>query len=88
MQSMKDNENLSLAMKASLPASSGLKADTLDAMYRGAIRKANENLQGGELFQAQIAIERALNQCQPEFRYLTAWYDQKSKSCIEIPRAL
>ncbi|ATP11210.1 hypothetical protein CF134_17680 [Aeromonas salmonicida] len=42
--------------------------DTLDTMYRGAIKKANENLQGGrELFQAQIAIERALNQCQQDF---------------------
>ena len=41
--------------------------DTLDAMYRGAVRKANDTLHGGELFQAQIAIERALNQCQQDF---------------------
>jgi len=41
--------------------------DTLDAMYRGAVRKANENLQGKDLFQAQVAIERALNQCQQDF---------------------
>lgn len=41
--------------------------DTLDIMYRGAIKKANENLQGKELFQAQIAIERALDQCQQDF---------------------
>lgn len=41
--------------------------DTLDTMYRGAVRKANGNLQGRELLQAQIAIERALNQCQQDF---------------------
>jgi hypothetical protein len=41
--------------------------DTLDTMYRGAIYKANGNLQGNDLFQAQIAIERALNQCQQDF---------------------
>ena len=41
--------------------------DTLDTMYRGAIKKANENLQGRELFQAQVAIEQALDQCQQDF---------------------
>ncbi|CAM8032210.1 hypothetical protein EAO28_13525 [Klebsiella pneumoniae] len=40
---------------------------TLDTMYLGAVRKANENLQGRKLLQAQIAIERALNQCQQDF---------------------
>ncbi|MGE6136350.1 hypothetical protein [Aeromonas salmonicida] len=40
---------------------------TLDTMYRGAIKKANDNLQDKELFLAQIAIERALNQCQQDF---------------------
>ncbi|MGL5523877.1 MAG: hypothetical protein ACRDCY_08565 [Aeromonas veronii] len=41
--------------------------DTLDLMYRGIVNKANENLQGRELFQAHVAIERALNQCQQDF---------------------
>ena len=41
--------------------------NTLDTMYRGALKKANENLQGKDLFQAQVAIERALNQCQQDF---------------------
>jgi len=41
--------------------------DTLDTMYRGAVRKANDTLQDRELFQAQVAIERALNQCQQDF---------------------
>ena len=41
--------------------------DTLDTMYRGAVYKANSNLQGSDLFLAQIAIERALNQCQQDF---------------------
>lgn len=36
-------------------------------MYLGAARKASENLQGRELLQAQIAIERALDQCQQDF---------------------
>ncbi|MNJ39519.1 hypothetical protein D3C77_343940 [compost metagenome] len=40
---------------------------TLDTMYRGAIRKANDNLQDKELLLAHIAIERALNQCQQDF---------------------
>ncbi|WP_323906107.1 hypothetical protein [Aeromonas caviae] len=40
---------------------------TLDTMYRGAIKKANDKLQDKELFLAQIAIERALNQCQQDF---------------------
>jgi hypothetical protein len=41
--------------------------DTLDVMYRGAVKKAHSNLEGKELFQAQIAIERALDQCQQDF---------------------
>lgn len=41
--------------------------DTLDTMYRGALKKAHDNLQGRELFQAQIAIERALDKCQQDF---------------------
>ncbi len=41
--------------------------DTLDTMYRGAVNRANANLQGNELFQAQIAIERALDKCQQDF---------------------
>lgn len=41
--------------------------ETLDTMYRGAIKKANDNLEGKELFQAHIAIERALDQCQQDF---------------------
>lgn len=41
--------------------------DTLDTMYRGAIKKATGYLQGKELFLAQIAIERALNECQQTF---------------------
>lgn len=36
-------------------------------MYRGIVNKANENLQGRELFQAHVAIERALDQCQQDF---------------------
>ena len=40
---------------------------TLDTMYAGAVRKADEILQGKDLFQAKIAIERALNQCQQDF---------------------
>lgn len=41
--------------------------DTLDTMYQGAVKKANEKLEGRELLQAEIAIERALNQCQQDF---------------------
>lgn len=41
--------------------------DTLETMYRGAVKKAHENLEGRELFQAQIAIERALDKCQQDF---------------------
>jgi hypothetical protein len=41
--------------------------DTLDTMYRGAVKKAHENLQGKELYLAQIAIERALDKCQQDF---------------------
>ena len=67
MQSMKDNENLFSYESVLTRFKRAKSEDTLDAMYRGAIRKANENLQGGELFQAQIAIERALNQCQQNF---------------------
>lgn len=40
---------------------------TLDTMYQGALRKAEAHLQGKELFQAQLAIERALDQCQQAF---------------------
>ncbi|MDE8812321.1 MULTISPECIES: hypothetical protein [Aeromonas] len=41
--------------------------DTLDTMYRGAVKKATDHLQGRELFHAQIAIGKALNQCQQDF---------------------
>lgn len=41
--------------------------DTLDLMYRGAVKNVHEKLQGKELYLAQIAIERALNQCQQDF---------------------
>ncbi|MNE18554.1 hypothetical protein [Aeromonas veronii] len=41
--------------------------DTLDTMYKGAIKKSNNILQGNELFLAQIAIERALDRCQQDF---------------------
>lgn len=41
--------------------------DTLKTMYRGAVRKAHENLEGRDLFLAQIAIEQALDQCQQDF---------------------
>ncbi|MGN4935352.1 hypothetical protein ACTFBW_16525 [Aeromonas rivipollensis] len=40
---------------------------TLDTMYRGAINKANGNLEGKELLAAHIAIERALDRCQQDF---------------------
>lgn len=41
--------------------------DTLDTMYKGAIKKSNDILQGNELFLAQVAIERALDRCQQDF---------------------
>ncbi|MCS0540550.1 hypothetical protein RY972_06185 [Aeromonas allosaccharophila] len=41
--------------------------ETLDLMYNGAIKKANESLSGKTLFNAHIAIERALDQCQQTF---------------------
>lgn len=41
--------------------------DTLDTMYKGAIKKSNDMLQGNELFLARIAIERALDRCQQDF---------------------
>jgi hypothetical protein len=64
---MKNNEN-SFSCESILARFKRAKSeDTLDTMYRGAIRKASENLQGKDLFQAQVAIERALNQCQQDF---------------------
>lgn len=67
MHSMKDNENFFSYESVLARFKRARSEDTLDAMYRGAVRKANDTLHGGELFQAQIAIERALNQCQQDF---------------------
>ena len=64
---MKDNENFFSYESVLARFKRAKSEDTLDTMYRGAIRKANENLQGKDLFQAQVAIERALNQCQQDF---------------------
>jgi len=41
--------------------------DTLTAMYDGAIRKVKKELIGRECFLAQLAIEKALDQCQQDF---------------------
>lgn len=41
--------------------------DTLNIMYQGAVKKVHDNLEGRQLFQAQIAIERALDKCQQDF---------------------
>ncbi len=64
---MKDNENLFSYENVLTRFKRAKSEDTLDTMYLGAIRKANENLEGKDLFQAKIAIERALNQCQQDF---------------------
>lgn len=58
MHSMKDNENFFSYESVLARFKRARSEDTLDAMYRGAVRKANDTLHGGELFQAQIAIER------------------------------
>ena len=64
---MKDNENF-FSYESILSRFKRAKSEqTLDTMYLGAARKANENLQGRELFQAQLAIERALDKCQQTF---------------------
>ncbi|HDT5864728.1 hypothetical protein ACK3YN_14070 [Aeromonas caviae] len=41
--------------------------DTLDLMYKGALKKTEKLLTGKALVMAQIAIERALDRCQQDF---------------------
>lgn len=41
--------------------------DTLDLMYKGALKKTEKLLTGKDLVMAQIAIERALDRCQQDF---------------------
>ncbi len=67
MHSMKDNENFFSYESVLARFKRAKSEDTLDTMYKGAVRKATENLQGKELFLAQIAIEKALNECQQFF---------------------
>lgn len=68
MQSMNIDNELFFSYDSMLARFKRAKSEnTLDTMYRGALKKANENLQGKDLFQAQVAIERALNQCQQDF---------------------
>jgi hypothetical protein len=62
-----DNENFFNYESVLIRFKRAKSEDTLDTMYQGAIRKANSNLKGQDLFQAQISIERALNQCQQDF---------------------
>ncbi len=67
MHSMKDNENF-FSYEIVLARFKRAKSeDTLDTMYRGVSRKASDTLRDKELFLAQVAIERALNQCQQDF---------------------
>jgi len=41
--------------------------DTLELMYKGALKKSEKLLTGKALVIAQIAIERALDRCQQDF---------------------
>ncbi|QPR55815.1 hypothetical protein [Aeromonas allosaccharophila] len=41
--------------------------ETLDVMYKGALKKVEKILTGKDLLMAQIAIERALDRCQQDF---------------------
>ncbi|WP_421293184.1 hypothetical protein [Aeromonas taiwanensis] len=62
-----DNENF-FSYESVLARFKRAKSEyTLGVMYTGAIRRAANNLQGKDLFLAQIAIERALDQCQQLF---------------------
>ena len=64
---MKDNENFFSYENVLARFKRAKSEETLDTMYRGVTRKASNTLRDKELFQAQVAIERALNQCQQDF---------------------
>ncbi len=83
MHSMKDNENF-FSYESILARFKRAKSETtLDTMYAGSIRKANDTLQDGELFQAQIAIERALDKCQQDFDTSLLGITRKAKHALK-----